>query len=174
MTSLRDIVSGTDIQRFTYAYDPAGNRNQIEDLNGSQTDYTYDAKGRLTRDQTTGTNAHDYPYAYDSRDNRLASGETSPVTSFAYDPANRLVTAVSGSGTTTYLYDANGNLTNVADPPNVLTTMAYDKENRLREHSQNADVNTFLYDGHGLKRVEVGVTRVTLVWDGSDYLQERS
>ena len=73
-----------------------------------------------------------------------------------------------------YLYDANGNLTNVADPPNVITSMAYDKENRLSEHRQNAAINTYLYDGDDLKRVEIsGPNRVTIVWDGSDYLQGR-
>ena len=53
--------------------------------------------------------------------------------------------------------------------------MAYDKENRLFEHRENAVINTFLYDGDGLKRVEaLGATRTTIVWDGSDYLQDRS
>ena len=83
------------------------------------------------------------------------------------------MTGVNGTGTITYLYDANGNLTNVTDPPNVIITMAYDKENRLSEHRQNAAIDTYLYDGDGLKRVEIeGASRTTLVWDGSDYLGE--
>ena len=84
----------------------------------------------------------------------------------------RLVVRSNEFGATS-LYDATGNLTNVADPPNVLTTMAHDKENRLSEHRQNAAINTSLYYGDGLKRVEIwGSSRVTLVWDGSDYLGE--
>lgn len=82
--------------------------------------------------------------------------------------------AVPVSGTSTYLYDPNGNLTNVQEPGNVQSTMAYDKENRLSEHRQGSVVATFLYDGDGLKRVEwVGSSRTTLVWDGTDYLQGR-
>ena len=82
-------------------------------------------------------------------------------------PVTKLRTKITQS-----LWDST---TNVVHAPNVLTAMIYDKENRLKEHSQNAWVNTFLYDGDGLKRVEAsGATRNTLVWDGSNYLQERS
>ena len=53
--------------------------------------------------------------------------------------------------------------------------MLYDKENRLLRHEQGASIVAYLYDGDGLKRVElVHGNRTTLVWDGTDYLQERN
>ena len=78
-------------------------------------------------------------------------------------------------GTTTYAYDLNGSLVNVASPGSPPITMSYDKENRLAVHQSGASVATYTYAGDGLKRLElVDGAATTLVWDGSDYLQGRS
>jgi len=72
-----------------------------------------------------------------------------------------------------------GNLTKVQGPTGNPTTMEYDKENRLvvvRDPSSGTlNVYTYTYSGDGLKRAEVAcLTWTTLVWDGSDYLGEKS
>lgn len=79
----------------------------------------------------------------------------------------------------THTYDTNGNLTVVSgklqnvNPGTV--TMSYDKENRMVNHSLSGNLVTYTFDGDGLKRSEISSTgRTTLVWDGTDYLQERS
>ena len=89
--------------------------------------------------------------------------------------ANHLVTSVDGSGLSTYTFDSNGNMTKVAAPSGV-TSMAYDIENRLVRHEASGVVSTYTYQGsNGLKRSEqVAGTLTTLVWDGVEYLQERS
>ena len=55
--------------------------------------------------------------------------------------------------------------------------MAYDKENRLVSHitHDTATPTTYTCDGTGLKRAEItNSSRTTLMWDGSDYLGEKS
>jgi YD repeat-containing protein len=157
-----------DLYRFTYTYDPAGNRKSIGDANGSDTTYTYDAKDRLTKDETSGTNAHIYNYRYDGNDNRLTSDESGTLTSYTYDADSRLVTSVAGDLTTTYIYDVNGNLS-LVDEPTGSTSMVYDSENRLTRHVSGGSTATYLYMADGLKRIEnKNSVLTTLVWDGSD------
>jgi YD repeat-containing protein len=50
---------------------------------------------------------------------------------YAYDPLNRLASVLDASGTTTYGYDAVGNLAGYAYPNGVSTTYVYDPLNRL-------------------------------------------
>ncbi|ARU41294.1 hypothetical protein CCB80_09165 [Armatimonadetes bacterium Uphvl-Ar1] len=58
------------------------------------------------------------------------------------------------------------------------TSMTYDYENRLHVHTDHlvSKKVTYTYSGDGLKRREVSQTGVvtTFVWDGSEYLQDRS
>lgn len=79
------------------------------------------------------------------------------------------------------MYDADGNLRNIIgfEPPNPMvvfsTTMAYDKENRMTVLDHNGVKTTYTSDGDGEKLAEhrsSGVT--TIVWDGVDYLEERT
>jgi YD repeat-containing protein len=71
-------------------------------------------------------------------------------------------------------YDSNGNLvTQIAGTSRV--TMLYDHENRLVGHREGSALTTYTYSADGLKRCELSPAGVTtLVWDGVDYLQERS
>ena len=78
----------------------------------------------------------------------------------------------------TYSYDEDGNetlfvgKTEFSFPGTV--TMSYDKENRMVKIVDIGGVTTYTYSGDGLKRSEEdGDGLVTLVWDGSEYLEER-
>ena len=136
---------------------------------------SYDSKSRPTKDNTTGTNAHVYDYSYDAVDKRILSTETGDPTTWTYDLASRMTTSTDGTGITSYTFDANGNMTNVWPPAGNRVTMGYDKENRLTSHNDGGTRTTYTYDGEGLKRTEItGAGTTTLVWDGSNYLQERT
>jgi YD repeat-containing protein len=140
-------------------------------LNSAWTTYSYDAKNRLIQDDTSGANAHNYTYSYDPNDNRLTSSETGAMTFWTYNPANRLVTAVSGGLTTSYSYDRNGNLTLVQEGGGAVYTMGYDNMLRLNYQIATSTYNTYTYDAGGLKRYEDASTgRTTVIWDGSSYL----
>ncbi|MGC2404456.1 MAG: FG-GAP-like repeat-containing protein [Acidobacteriaceae bacterium] len=122
----------------TYAYDRAGNVASVTDNrgqtvansfsysasgrllgltygNGTHSSYTYDVLDRMTNLQTeraANTAIQNLTYAYDA-DSNVASIEDAVNgynQQFAYDPMNRLISAVGGYGTENYTYDAVGNL----------------------------------------------------------------
>lgn len=175
LSIISDNGGTTQYSRFTFAYDGIGNRTVVGDLNGAWTTYSYDGKNRLTEDKTSGTNVHDYTYSYDGNDNRLTSSETGVVTQWLFDAANRIVTAVASSLTTTYSYSRNGNLTNVLEGGGNAYTMVYDNMNRLNYQLAGSSRYTYVYDADSLKRYEILPTgTTTIIWDGTEYLQGRS
>jgi YD repeat-containing protein len=170
-----------NIIRTTYTYDSVGNTESIRDFQGFGKTFTYDNNNRLTRQQTTGGTGIGYTYTYDSVGNRTYSTEWDSPSTTTYDLAGRAVTMLYAAKMTTYTYDANGNLTEIHgfEPPNgtvgIRTTMTYDNENRMIVLNHNGTRSTYTYDGDGLKRAEISASgRTTLVWDGVEYLQERS
>ena len=142
---------------------------------GVTTTWTYDATYRLTGQQKTGEFA---TYSYDSVGNVLVQmRQTVPVETHTYDAANRIVTSARNATITTFTYDSNGNptLENIATNPQTYT---YDKENRLTvvQWSGGTAHSTYTYAGDGLRRslFEQGGTLTTTIWDGDDYLMEKS
>ncbi len=106
LVSVQRTVAGSETYRQTLTYDPVGNRTVQVLRNGVLSTYSYDAKNRLTQDNTTGTNAHVYNYSYDSTDNILTNNESGTVTTNTYDLASRLTTTLAGTTLTTYSFDA--------------------------------------------------------------------
>lgn len=116
----------------------------------------------------------DYNYTYDSMDNMLVNGESSPPLTSTYDVASRITTNITGSAVTTNTFDPNGNRW-VVNESGKLTTMSVDFENRLVNVSSPDGSTSYTYAGDGLKRSElVSGILTTIVWDGTSYLQERS
>ena len=114
----------------------------------SQTiDYTYDPLGRLTAaDYSTGDYYH---YTYDAVGNRLSeenvtNGSMPNENDYTYNVANWLVDISGTSYSTSYTWDANGNL--VDDEVNYYT---YDPANRLTSIEQGNNSYTFAYSGLG-------------------------
>jgi YD repeat-containing protein len=101
-----------------------------------------------------------------------------PPLTMAYDAAQRLVSIANGAGIVNYTYDNAGNMTVEANESNIgTTTYSYDPENRLIGiQYSNGTLSTYTYQGDGLRRsaIEPGGSLTTTVWDGTDYLQERS
>lgn len=116
----------------------------------------------------------DYNYTYDSMDNMLVNGESSPPLTSTYDLASRIATSIAGNAVTTNTFDPNGNRW-VVNESGKLTTMSVDFENRLVNVSSPDGSTSYTYAGDGLKRSElVSGILTTIVWDGTSYLQERS
>ncbi len=122
-------------------------------------------------------------YTYDSNGNRLCKGEGGPATSYAYFPGtNRLQSVTTDSVTTSFSYDANGNITGdgihayvynqadrlaTVDPgPNPRATYLYDGGGRRVVKTALGETTYFLYDPDGRLLTEVDPASGT----GKDYL----
>jgi len=142
------VIANNDVAKtnlFTYTYDDNSNVYTWKD-GGNVATYTYDGADRLTADTTTGPNAHTYAYSYDSRGNILTNNETGATVTHTYDAASRLATSVEGAVLTTYIYDINGNPTQI-DKGATYASMAYDFENQMNYHEdETGDATYYSYD----------------------------
>jgi len=115
-------------------------------------------------------------FVYDAVGNVLQKWHqgSDPIT-MAYDAAQRLVTSMDGPTLVTFTYDASGNLTN-ENRGGVQTSYSYDNENRLAVQTDpDGSKTTMTYQPDGLRRSRrTPSVLTTFVWDGADYLQERS
>ena len=79
--------------------------------------YTYDDVYRLTEAVYTGSITATYVYTYDAAGNMTSYVETiaedTASVSRTFNPANQLITSTNGVDTTSYVYDDDGNLTEI-------------------------------------------------------------
>ena len=137
----------------TYQYDGVGQLTRLTLPNGATLSYTYDPAHRLTGISDGLGNS--ISYTLDALGNRTQEDVKDPTNqlsrtrSRAYDALNRLYQDIGAQNqTTTYAYDANGNLTGILDPLNRLTGNTYDALNRLIRITDPASGQTMLaYNG---------------------------
>ena len=140
--------ASTALYANAYTRDKLGRiTRKVETIQGTTTtfDYGYDLAGRLTQVDVNGVPAR--VYAYDANGNRTSvSDAASGVSSGSYDAQDRLLTYGSAaytysaagdletktdaSGTTSYAYDALGNLIQVNLPDGRVITYVIDGQNR--------------------------------------------
>jgi len=176
--------------RFRYAYDSAGNRS-AEEQDDAVTGATYNNLNQLTSRQPGGTvlfrgtvsepvtvTVQGKPAQVASDNSFAAQAQVgsldTDVAVAATDPSGNTRTntyRVSQSGsTTTYTYDANGNLAGDGT-----RTFEWDAENRLTAVKQGGTtLASFSYDGKGRRAQKItgGVTH-TYVYDGMSIVEER-
>lgn len=167
-----------------------GQAGRVAGANGDITDYTYDARGRVTKVRriVAGANA-DTDFAYEA--SGLLGSRTDPdgvTTTYTYDAARRLTSekrsavAVLASGATfeeiRYTYDAASNVTAVSTyADSTLKSVAYtdyDEQNRVRSRRGNNGQNIrYTYDANGnLKTIKDSANRVTtLTYDALDRVE---
>ena len=142
--ALGRLLSTTDAEGNTtrYTYDADGNLLTTTDALGHTAAYSYDALGRLL--STTDAEGNTTRYTYDADGDKLT--ETDPdgnMTTYNYDSLNRLTSQnqtialdlsggspVTTTATTTYHYDADGNLVEKIDADGQATLFSYDALNR--------------------------------------------
>ena len=139
--------------------------------------YGYDPLYRLTDAAYTGAITATFTYVYDSVGNMTAFTETvdaqTTIVTRTFDGANRLEYAVDASGTTTYTYDANGNLVELLPPGATVANpvgglrYAYDQRNLMVGHETNPDGTAwalqaqYVYDGANDRLQQVDYTGAT-------------
>lgn len=155
------------------SYDGIG-RKTTSNRDNTVTSYVYDNADRLTGQQLSGAYA---TFNYDAVGNVSVKWHqgTSPIT-MNYNAADQIVTSIQGTAVTTYTYDSLGNMT-AENNVGSMTGYAYDPENRLTVLTHpDGTFSTYSYAGDGLRRnrQEPGGVVTLTIWDGQDYLQERS
>ena len=142
--------------KVTTAYD--ANFNTVTDQAGKVRRSMMDAIGRLVRvDEpnasnslgTTAAPVQPTNYGYSVLGNLTTVTQGAQTRSFTYDFLSRLRTVVSPeSGTVTFQYDDNSNLTQKSDARSITTTTTYDALNRptLMNYSDTTPDIAFFYD----------------------------
>ncbi len=142
-----NVLTSTDANGHTnhFLYDAAGTiTQQIQPVNATTsitTSFGYDANGQRTRFTDGRGNAWTYGYTPWGQQQSVTAPATSTYTSAA-------------DSTTTYAYDADGQLATATQPGGVTTSMTYDSVGQvLSESGQGAEAatatRTFSYDNNG-------------------------
>lgn len=179
-------TGGSDLNRFTYAYDNRNMRTGMQQKYGSdplrQVAYSYDAVDQLVGEAATGGTAgttYSNAYSYDAMSNRLkrenTQGMTTALTRSGVNELNQLTsvsTSVDGGPRVTggMSYDAAGNLTETAGLNGARTLYVYDDADRLfRIEKRDANdarlsKSEFVYDYASRKAVSQEFTYMAGAW----------
>lgn len=158
--NVTSVVDGLGYTTTYSNYNGLGEPGKVVGQNGDETDYTYDARGRVASKTThpNGT-AATWNYVYDGFG--LLSQLSAPdgeVTSWSRDAEMRVKTIThndkDGTSTETFGYDANSDVTSdvIARGGDVgkSTTTIYDALGRVYQRKGNhGQVLTYAYDGNG-------------------------
>lgn len=156
----------------TFGYDSSGNLTALTDPLGSQSIFGYNSFGQLT--SVTDPLGNPTQFSYVGADLSSVTEPQGQISSFFSDAAGRLISTTNALNQTTryeynnlnertkiidalqqstsFGYDADGNLTSVTDARNAgtPTTYVYDNMDRLYTHSDPLGrIEYSLYDGNG-------------------------
>ena len=134
----------------------SGNAVTVTDQAGKQRRSITNALGQLTRvdepndaGQLGDISSPIQPtnYSYDTLNNLITVNQGVQTRTFVYDSLSRLKSATNPeSGTISYSYDNNGNLTTKTDARGVITNYVYDALNRVTQRSYAAPTNPANYE----------------------------
>lgn len=163
--------SATDFEE--YVYNANGQRTSMRKRDGSVIAYSYDALGRVTvkdvdstnvRTTLAATHKRDVYYGYDLRGlqtfARFDSNSGEGLT-FTYDGFGRPFTTIllmdGVSRQLSYVFDANGNRTQVKHPDGKAANYTYDGLNRMNAYLQGTtNLGTIAYNTRGLRKTLTG------------------
>jgi RHS repeat-associated protein len=154
------VISVTTPDNAVVSTSYSGNAVTVTDQAGKKRRSVTDALGRMSRvdepnadgnlNDQNGNPVQPTYYSYDTLDNLIQVTQGSQTRTFVYDSLKRLTSANNPeSGTVSYQYDNNGNLTQKTDARNVVTSFApYDALNRptTKSYSDGTPTITYNYD----------------------------
>ena len=168
----RSYADGSTVET-TYAAD--GMRSSVTDSRGTAS-YTYDSRNRLVAMQDA--NGYQLSYGYDASGNQTQMTATtsglSLTTSMAYDAEDRLIALTDPSGGEySFAYDVKGNLLTQTFPNGVITTSTYDALDRptsvVTQNAAGDLLESFVYslddNGRRARVEELGGNSVEYVYD---------
>jgi RHS repeat-associated protein len=166
--------SGAPVALYTATYDAVGNRMTVQELDGSLSQYTYDASNQLLTESRTTTYPYSVTYTYDGAGNRMSMNDNGAFYTYAYDPANAQVLRTrSFWPTVTTTYDANGNMVwdSANEPFGPPMTIVWDPENRFTVGGSTPYTMTYNADGYRQQQVNQFGPSFYL-WDEQNVLQK--
>ncbi len=147
---LAQIVDQTGFAE-NYAYNNLGQLAEVTDANGNLiVSYSYDLGGRLVG-EVNGNGTYT-TYTYDANGNVLSLVNFAPNASinssfsYTYNALNLVTSMITASGTTTYGYDADGQLTSVVLPTGETITYQYDAVGNRTAVSDNGATTKYTSD----------------------------
>jgi len=166
---ISELMDASDVRLVLYSYDPTGRLSREDNGNGTFTTYEYDEAGQLeslVNHLPDGADSSRFDYTYDALGRRTSVTTLEGTTTFGYDAIGQLTLVIlPGGRTIQYDYDAAGNRTAVID--NGVTT-AYETNN-LNQYLQIGEFErTYDPDGN-LITDEAGGGR-TLSYDDENRL----
>jgi YD repeat-containing protein len=129
---------------ITHSYDTFGDQIQLVDAMGNVTKSAYDNMGRNVSVTNTGVGVY-------YNDGEGVWGGVDAVTLYStYDQAGRKIYQDQGTGRTSYIYDARGNVLTTIDADGYQTRYAYDVAgHQVGELDANGNLSTWNYDSIG-------------------------
>lgn len=165
-------------------YNSWGDVDSVTDPRGNETEYTFDAKRRLTQVENAAPFSYITNLTYDKNDNRLTVerqtgdvGHPWQVFTATYNLANQVATLKDPlNNTTTRQYDDLRRLWKVTDPESRVTEYQYDERNLLKKVIDPAtnDSQVFTYTDNGLKAsvADAKENVTSYLYDGFDRLDK--
>ena len=128
-------------------YDAAGRLTAVTDAEGNTTTYSYDPYGRLASRTWPSGRQISYSYRDDNRPSEITLEDGTVVTR-SYDDAGRLTQEDVGGLTTTYQYNARGDLTQASNETGTVQ-LQYDAAGRLTQETVNGEAVASVYNADG-------------------------
>ncbi|MHB0867465.1 MAG: DUF6531 domain-containing protein [Thermoleophilia bacterium] len=142
-----NLTAMTDRQNATYSFTYDNNQNQltaVENATNKTVSFAYNPRGLLS--QSTDAYGASESFAYDGAGNLTQRNDSvaghSFTTTFDHTPRNQVKSVTRGTDTSTFSFDAAGNLTGKTYPNGVTTSFAYDADNRLSSQQAVKDAQT--------------------------------
>ncbi|MGH9928987.1 MAG: DUF6765 family protein [Pyrinomonadaceae bacterium] len=162
LTALTQATSSNTLINNQYTYNDANNIAAWNNASGNHV-FGYDAVDRLS--SATNNAQPNENYAYDGVGNRTTSHLSA---SYSYQPFNKLTSTSAAS----YSYDSNGNLLSRSDASGT-TTFSWNEENQLTQVTLPSGLTVnYKYDalGRRLQRTTSAGANERYVYDGADVL----
>ncbi len=167
LTDIEATASGSstpNVQDLTYTFDTIGNMGSRTDTNRALTEnFGYDALNRLVSSNVNSANLK--TIAYDALGNITSKSDTGTYTYGGVGQPVHGVTAITGAVTTTFTYDANGNMLTGNN-----RTITWNAANQPLQITRGGSTVSFAY-GPGDARIKQTVGTLTTYYFAAGYLE---